>query len=516
MLKNIIVLPNGTELSSGAGEVNALQSVAITECVNSGTELTIGSVCSNMVEATIIVPGGNLIIPAGTEVTLYTADDSGVRTKVGLFTMEKPTRSSANSYNLTAYDRISWLDKDLTAWLADLDAWPYTIFDLAGRVCQACGLSLANESLPNGDFLIWNFSADGITGRQLMAWIGEATAKFCRATPDGEIEFTWYQESSADIGPTSGNSYYYYQGSLSYEDYQVDSIEKVQIQFSENDVGVIWPNDTAAANTYKVTGNHLLITDTTDRLLPIAQTIYDILKDVTYTPGKVTIPANVVIHAGDIVSVTDANGVQIRMYVMNRKQSGQKDSLESTGSRRRDSVTLVNNRSYKALYGKVLNLQTSVEGLKIENADTAGRVASIGLDVSGISAQVSQQGNRQDSLETKMTQVQQSADSMSVQVQKIIDNGVDRVTTRVKKYTMDDEGLNIADPGEQMESLVNHKGIYVKRSGEVMMKTDADGFRGKDAKIDNYLIIGKHSRIENYTNGSDSKRTALFWVDLED
>ena len=36
MLKTVIVLPDGTELSSGPGTQNASQSCTYTECVNSG------------------------------------------------------------------------------------------------------------------------------------------------------------------------------------------------------------------------------------------------------------------------------------------------------------------------------------------------------------------------------------------------------------------------------------------------------------------------------------------------
>ena len=509
MRKSLIVLPDGTEIYSGINQKNALKSVAITECVNSGAELTIGSVCANMLEAVMIVPGGGLSISAGTEVTLYKVDDSGNRAKVGLFTMEKPTRSSANSYKLTAYDRVSWLDKDLTYWLSGLDSWPYTLYDFAGMVCAQCGLTLANESLPNGNFQIWKFSGEGITGRQLMAWIGEATAKFCRATPDGEIEFAWYREAPASIGPVvdSSTSYYYYQGSLSYEDYQVTPIEKVQIRFSDNDVGVIWPNDTAPTNTYTVTGNYLLITDTTERLIPIAQTIYNALKDVTYTPGKVLIPANMDIHAGDIVTVTDANRVQVRMYIMSRKQAGQRDTLESTGSQRRDSVTLVNNQSYKALAGKVLNLQTSVEGVKIENADTAGKVASLGLDVDGISSQVQQQINRQDTIESQITQIQQSAGSLSIKVQSILDNGVERVTTKEKHYTLDDNGLKISQPGKEIENRLDETGMYVTRSGTAMLQANNNGVITTDLTVRNYLKFA-HARFEAYGAGA----TACFWM----
>ena len=506
MERNLIVLPDGTELYSGAGQVNALRSVTLTECVNSGTELTVGSVCACLLEASVFAPGGGLSLEAGAEIALYRVEDGGSRTQIGLFTLEKPTRSSPNLYSLTAYDRIARLDRDLTAWVSGLNAWPYTLYDFAGLVCAQCGLELANGSLPNGDFLIQRFSGEGITGRQLMTWIGEAAACFCRAMPDGKLEFAWYQEADVSIGPSARSGLFYYQDGFSYEDYRVEPIEKVQIRFSDKDVGVIWPGDTGEANTYTVTGNYLLATDTTDRLLPVAQAIYDALKDASYTPGKVSVPAGSGLRAGQIVTVTDGSTAR-RMYIMRRKREGQKDTLECTGSRRRDSVTLVNNRSYKALSGKVLDLQVGVEGLRVENADTSGKVTSLGLTVDGLSSLVSQQTNRQDTLENRMTQVQQDAYSLSVTVRGIQDSGVDQVTTREKKYTLNDNGLIISQPGKEIENRIDETGMYVSRSGIAMLQANKDGVIAHELTARNYLKIG-HARLEAYGAGA----TACFWM----
>lgn len=503
MLKNLLILPDGTELFSGPGTDWAIGSVTVTECVNTGQELTLGSVCAAMLEATLIAPG--LTLSAGDEVTLCKVDDSGSRTKAGLFTLEKPTRSGANTLKITAYDRAARLDKDLTQWLAALDGWPYGLYEFAERVCDACGLVLANDSLPNGDFPIWQFAAEGITGRQLMAWIGEAAGLFCRATADGLIEFAWYTPSGVSIGPEGDR--FFYRGSLSYEDYAVAPIDKVQIQYSENDVGVIWPNDTEAANAYKITGNCLLITDTTDRLLPIAQTIYEALKDVTYTPCKVSIPACLDIHAGNSVAITDGAGNTMTALVMTKTQSGQRDTLECTGSARRDSVTAVNNQSYKALSGKVLNLQTSVEGVKAENADTAGKVSALSLDVDGITAQVSQQNSNIDGILEQLSAIAQTYNSVVIQIQSILDNGVDKVTTGTG-YTFGDLGLLIEKLGQELKTLIDNTGMYITRSGELMLQVNSDGVIATDVNIRNYLMVGEHARFEDYGQG----RTACFYT----
>ena len=47
MLKTMIVLPDGSELSSGTGKQNAIQSVSITQCVNDSQELTLDMIAKN-------------------------------------------------------------------------------------------------------------------------------------------------------------------------------------------------------------------------------------------------------------------------------------------------------------------------------------------------------------------------------------------------------------------------------------------------------------------------------------
>lgn len=520
MLKTLIVLPDGTELYSGVGAANAIQSVTITECVNNSQDLMLGSTCANMVEAKLITPEGGLNITAGDEITVYKVDDKGARHKVGLFTTEKPTRPSAHSMSITAYDRVCWLDKDLSLWLFGLQGWPYTLFDLANMVCSECGLDLVNEEIPNGDYMVQAFSGEGITGRQIMQWIGQAAGRFCRATPDGQIEFAWYKPVEVSIGTTNitdvSTAIYYYQNSLSFEDYQVAPVEKVQIRLTEEDVGSVYPDTVEETNTYIISGNYLLTTSDAEALEPMAQVLYEQLKDVSYTPCKVSVPTNLDIRAGSIVSITDRNGKTITAYVMTRTSSGQRDTLECTGTQRRDSSTAVNNQSYKALSGKVLNLRTDVEGLKVENKDAREKIASLELTVDGINAKVSGQETDVAGVKQQITALEQTSRDIKFSVQSIQENGVNRVSNEFG-LTIDQSAVTIHRNGSQMINKLNEKGMYVVRgegtSNEaVMLQADADGVIATDVSVRNYLVIGSHARIEDYNNGADKKRTACFWL----
>ncbi len=347
MLKTIIILPDGTEVSSGSNSANAIQSVTLTECVNSGTDLTLGSTCANALEATLITPGGDLAIDAGSYVTVLKQDGDHAPVPVGVFRLEKPTKASANTMKLTGYDRVAELDKDLTDWLNGLEGWPYSLTTFAGMVCAACGLTFKITAVPNGDFPVHQFSRASVTGRQLMRWLGEICCRFCRADAEGNIEFAWYTDSGKTV--TAAGESYYFQNSLSYEGYRTAAIDAVQIRLANSADGALWPAaEDEGANSYIITDNAILNAKITEDLEPYLQVIREELTAVQYTPCKISLPASLDIRAGNTVNIVDKNGVQITAYVMTKTQTGQKDTLECTGSHRRDSTGAANSQSATA------------------------------------------------------------------------------------------------------------------------------------------------------------------------
>ena len=507
MGKSILVLPDGGEISSGAGSGWAIESVRLTQSVNEGQQLFLGSACAGMLEVKLLSGQNPLDIQAGQELTLYQENDQGLRRKIGLFTMEKPEIATANTRKWTGYDRVSWLDRDLSIWLGELDMWPYPLYQFAKSVCQACGLTLQNSSIPNGDFMVQKFKAGGITGRKLMQWVAEACGRFCRATVDGQIELAWYADTDVRIAPSGDR--FYYQNSLSYGDFQTEAIEKVQIRRTEEEVGVVWPN--SGTHAYILTGNGLLTAEEPEALQKVAQELYSQLKDVRYTPCKVTVQSSLDVQPGQIVTITTPNGNTISSYIMQRSRSGQKDTLECMGTARRDSTSAVNEQSYRALSGKILNLRTDVEGIKAENADTEGRVASLEMHVEGIITNVSNQQTEMETLKTQQTTLSQTAQELAISVQTIREDGVSRVETETG-YTFGENGLRICKSGEEMENLLDNTGMYVTRSGETILQANAGGVVAADVTVRNYLNVGEHARLEDYTNGTDSARTACYYL----
>lgn len=580
MLKNLIILPDGTELYSGRGQYNNIHNTKITKCVNSETELTLGSVCAAMLECKLQTPGGGLNIAEGTEISLYKVDDSGMRHKVGLFTMEKPTRPSAHAYRITAYDRVSWLDKDLTGWLAALDDWPYTVSTFAAMVCEACGLTLTAHAWLNGDYEIQQFIGEGITGRQLMKWIGEIEAAFVRADADGEIELGWYARSGKAITPTGtgasatvditddgdgnvtvtgditvtddgegnivivsnalnvsddGNGNVsitapastcipYMGGTLAYEDYEVHPVEQVQLRLSGDDIGVVYPEtDSEDLNVYTITGNYLLTTTDPTALQPVAENIYNAIKDFTYTPCEVKIWANLDIDAGQIINITDRNGVTINTCVMTMTQSGQSQTLECTGSARRDGSAVVNNLTMGALNAKMLEIRKDISGINVRASDvetriednrayTNEKIAEVTIQANGIASAVEDVRDAVDGVEAQISTIAQTAEDISLRVEKIVEDGVDKVKTSFG-LTIDESAVVIARDGAEMKNRLDETGMYVTRTdGTVVLKAAASGVETQNLQVRGYADFFGLIRKQAWKDEQGRTCVATLWT----
>lgn len=393
MYYSVLRLPNGTELKGGEAG-STLKALTLHTAVNAGQEFTIGSAFSDYIEAEIWAdPGGSLQITAGDALTYYRQDDAGNRTKVGVFYAEKPTRTKRNSYKVTAYDTMSKLDADFSGWLrANQAQFPKTIWQLVQLACQRAGVTLASSSLPiNGNYSVQAFYADDLTCRQIISWAAEAAGCYAHMNADGKLQFLTYTDKRSTVKLTpdgASNSTAYYADSLSYEDYTVKAIEKVQIRQSDSDVGVIYPDSTTATNTYAVQGNLLLTTGTEANLKSVVQNLYNVLKNVTYTPCKVSVPSSSGLACGQIVHVKDARGREFDTYLMSATISSGKASFESVGSASRESSSAVNSQSYKNLTGKMLEIKTSVDGLEVKASDLTGKYTDLKATVDGLSSEV--------------------------------------------------------------------------------------------------------------------------------
>lgn len=323
-------------------------------------------------------------------------------------------------YEAVAYDKASLTEKDLSEWLMEhQSSFPMTMQAFANAVAEQCGLDLAGTLPRNGDYQIPAFYADGLTGRQLLSWVGQATCTYCHALSGGQLAFDWYYlaDGSVSVGASdedtmlevrlagdvlrvqpqpaiyriTGQQIGYYEGTLSYEDYECAPIDKVQIRQSDTDVGVVYPAAATGTNALVIQGNLLLSASGAEQLQPVAEAIYSAMFNLgqnAYTPCQFEIPVGSGVRAGSIISVTDALGKQFWSFLMTEEFSSGRANYTSTGNPTRDSSTAVNQQTYRNQQGRRFELEVSIDGLRATAIDLQGKQAELTLTVDGLASTV--------------------------------------------------------------------------------------------------------------------------------
>ena len=539
MLKNILVLDDGTEIAAGTAGANAIRALTVTETVSSTDDLCPGGACANKLEITIWVePGSALAITSGTRLRHYRADAAGTRTLCGTYWAVKPTRQTRNTYKVLAYDRMTLLDKDLSPWLREQQgAFPMTIKALVQAVCAQCGVEIVPGNLEaqvNTGYSVPAFYTDNMTGRQIIQWAAQAMCRFARMTPAGQLEFAWYTDHArSGIGPGAGSAWTaldlsgqllatadgevwtfaqpqagYFSGTLSYEDYTTAPIDKVQIRQSDDDVGVIYPPGETATNALVIQGNLLLTTQTADALRPVARAIFEQMQGVTYTPLQVSIPLDAGAPApGEIITVTDAYGRTMQAYIMQRTISGQKVTLESTGNARRDGTAAVNGQKWQNLQGKMLEIKADVDGLNIKASELEGDYTELSQTVDGLSVSVVKDGEVRTAFAADTSSVTISSGRVTFAANTLVVNSDNFRLTETGSVSITGMFFSLGD----QDQVAIHNGalFFSRKTSDGSWKESAQLYSsGENAACGNFVLFGpgadgkQKSGVAAYTNYS--------------
>ena len=494
-----IVFTDGTEITSGPGTSNAIMALKSVHSCNSGTDLRVGSVCAAMVETRLL---SDYRITAGTEFDLYQLDDQW--DKVGHYICSSPTRTGQHTYKVTAYDNVSKLDIDLAGWLNSLDGFPYQLPTFAAMVAERCGVTIKNPQAIDLSYAVPKFTASRILGRQIMAWIAEICGYYLTADPDGELVYGWYHTTDIVIGSETDS--YIYSGSFKREDYQTKKVEKIHIRLSENDAGVVYPDTPESLCTYVLQGNYLMTDEATDRLTPIARALYTKLKDVTYTPCKVSIAPRSDIHVGDIITINNGPSDQIyTVYVQKITTSGMRETIECTGNAARDNSAAANNEIYKPAEGRFLEIQKSIDGLRVTARDLDGRMTSLMQDTEKIIMEAMKEYATTDDLDalktTISTQLQVLADGVNIEIKSVTDrvenvDGANKAVQDIlsKYFKFTENGIFISAGGNDLQLNLDNDIIQFLRGTFPQLWMDEKGVHAGEIHTES-IYLGDYAQI---------------------
>ena len=557
MLRNKLVRSDGSVIDS-----SVIISCEYSEEVNGTTNLSVGDMTASELTVEVL----STVSVSQDEVFTYYMVEDGVEKQIGVFKAEKPTIASRTSIKFSAYDNIVRTEKGFSEWLiTNQSLFPMTLLKLVQYACACSGVALATTDFPRANMTVNAFYGDNITCRQILSWAAAIAGRFVRANAIGEIEFAWYEDATnivcnpgasdmtasmtvTDDGKgnvsvmsddmvveddgdgnvsvnvpglaavySSGNVSVvgevvvpYFQGSLTYENYATDPVDRVQINHSESDIGVIFPVD-ATGNCFTLSNNMILGSCAEADVSTVAAALYTLLHEVAYVPAKIRIPRSCRIRAGSIIRIRSVFGDVFETYVMKMSLSADGTSLESTGDKSYGTDVAVAYSNHTNLTGKVMNVSQSVSGLTAENRDLAGNVANLQLTTGEIKTSVSTVGARVDGVEyTMTTKFEQTAKDIELQfgtLQSNIDSVNDdlqkKYAERMKYIRFVDGDIILGENGNSLTLTIENDRMAFKQDNKEVAYFAHNKLYVVDAEFIDSLIVGGFAYVKG-ANGNVS------------
>lgn len=149
------------------------------------------------------------------------------------------------------------------------------------------------------------------------------------------------------------------------------------------------------------------------------------------------------------------------------------------------------------------NLQVKSNQISASITSVEKTITDLGDEVDGVSDQAN---NRIDTLSSQVA-LKLDKQGVEITVDKKLEEGVNKVVTSSKKYSFDDEGLNISAPDSEFSTEVTDNGMRIYKHSSEILTVNNQGVQAADLHARTFLIIGENSRLEDRGN-----RTACFWI----
>lgn len=346
---------------------------------------------------------------------------------------------------IVAYSLTSMLDKVVDDYLLSVE-WPISLNDFAIGLAEFCGLTLKPLTADqNANYIIHNnFMGNNVTGKKIMSFVGQIASSFCvdDLSKGFDIKLSKYEVQDNPID----NSKY---TSLLNSEYEIDAIDKVQIQSTFDDIGYI---EGTGTNIYILTENALLFTSTAqDEIRNIARSMLEELSAIKYTPMKFNTLSDFGIMCGDIITV---NGMTC--YIMSKSIKNSGCSFECIGNKRRETQKQDENSAIVALNNKTNELIRTVDETKSTLTKVEGELKTVTDEITGQEQQIAV-------LTESVSEIKQTSDEISFtvsEVEKTMESVNGEVTILNEKYstlsqTVDGFDARIVSAEGDAENAIN-------------------------------------------------------------
>lgn len=371
---------------------------------------------------------------------LYPADDTypaGYVMPFGKYVVQSAKKqANTDFWDVTALDYMSKFDANVVEWYDSL-AFPLSLRDFRASLCKYLGVTEeVPDYLPNDDMLVEKtIDAGELTGKDVLIACEQVNGVFGHFDREGVLQHVALEPNyglfpatdlypSDDLYPVApgemNDQVYderleaYLMISSYFEDYTIQSIDKIQIRQESEDIGAIYGT---GSNCYTIEGNFLLYGKGADDLAAVATNVYGMIS------GRMYIPFNCELKGLPYISVGNAvyfayGSESIVSYIMNRTLKGTyalKDSYSAEGEEIRSVQNNVN-KDILLLKGKAAYLKKNVDEVSANLVDLEKQTeANLTITAEKIEAEVKRASEAEGNLSSLISQ---TAESITLMVKK--------------------------------------------------------------------------------------------------
>ena len=294
--------------------------------------------------------------------TLYECHADGTTEKyefvpLGVFDIKTPVKRKIDLIAINAEDKMARFDVIADEFLDGL-TYPITLGEIYSQLCDFVGVATVTTSFINStrSFEASPVLTQNITARDILSWIAEAACSIARMTRDGRVELAWFNNTSVSIPM---DQYF----SIEVAEYDVPSINKLQVSGSETDIGVIIGTGT---NGYQIVDNPYLAGLTDEEIRTYGEPIYNRLAAFeAFSPIIAHAVCDWSIQAGDMITIVlDGVSYKFPIYCQTITWNGSaRVDYESSGSDGRPVMSAENRKDFQTKRA-MHELVVDVNGIK--------------------------------------------------------------------------------------------------------------------------------------------------------
>lgn len=304
---------------------------------------------------------------------------------LGTYIVTEETLSADRTQkNIVAHDAIhNIINANVASWYNAL-TFPMTLKNFRDSLFVYMGIAQETATLINDSMVVEKtIDADTISGADVIKAICEINGCFGHINRDGSFKYIILDNTSAYNITSSMYS------SCEYADYEVQTIDKLQIREESGDIGVVVGTGT---NAYIIEDNFLVYGKSSSDLLTIATNILSVIDNISFVPCRISCIGNPCVEVGDYVTLTKANGDDFNTYVLNRTIKGIQflfDDITADGDETYPENVNGVNLDIIQLRGKSNVLERSIEETRSSITDVAaGLQTEITQTAQGLQIQI--------------------------------------------------------------------------------------------------------------------------------